>query len=193
MKSKRNQNRRIVTPRRVLVLIVVGLLFVRYVWFLRKPDPPILKEGPCEVVRVVDGDTLIVKQKTNLKQQEFRVRLLGIDTPETVKPNHPVEAFGAEATDFTRDFVKRGEFYLQLGKRRQDRFGRWLAFLFIKDESHGEDKLLNEELVRAGLARVSIFPGDSATMTRKLINAEKEAQENKRGIWSEDALNAPGN
>jgi len=167
------------------MLIVIGLLIARYVWFLQKPTQPILKEGPCEVVRVVDGDTLIVLQNTNSSKQEFRVRLLGIDTPETVKPDHPVEAFGPEATEFTRDFVQRGELYLQLGKRRQDRFGRWLAFLFQDGDSHS-DKLLNEELVRAGLARVSTFPGDSATMTRKLVNAEKEAKENKRGIWSEN-------
>src|SRR5690606_38241786 len=68
-----------------------------------------LVAGPCEVVRVVDGDTLVVRPADagtgSGKPEQFRVRLLGIDTPETVKEDTAVEAWGPEATAFTREFV----------------------------------------------------------------------------------------
>ncbi|MFV1964654.1 MAG: thermonuclease family protein [Pirellulaceae bacterium] len=134
---------------------------------------------------MVDGDTLIVRQASGdlangeqLKTVEGRLRLLGIDCPESVKPNHPIEPWGLEASAFTRKFVARGPVHLRLDKRRQDRFGRFLAYVYVGD------RMLNEELVRSGMARVSTFPGDSAPVTRKLRDAEREARAARRGIWS---------
>jgi micrococcal nuclease len=110
--------------------------------------------------------------------REARVRLLGIDTPETVKPNAPVEPWGPEATEFTKRLTAEGNVRLELDKRRIDRYGRSLAYVYVGD------RLLNEELVRAGLARVSVYPGDSATIERRLRAAEAEARKAERGIWS---------
>jgi len=148
-----------------------------------------LTEGVCRVVRVIDGDTIIVQQivqqevagsdsSSAPRYQQARVRLLGMDTPETVKPNHPVEPFGKQATAFTKSFLAKGQVYLRLDKRRIDRYDRLLAYVYV------EEAMLNEELLRAGLARVSIYPGDSPTMSRLLRKAEKEAQSAARGIWS---------
>jgi micrococcal nuclease len=141
-----------------------------------------LQEGRCDVVRVVDGDTLIVRQTVDGDQVqgpvEGRLRLLGIDCPESVKPDHPVERWGPEASAFTRDFLKQGPVRLRLDKRRQDRFGRFLAYVYVNE------RMLNEELVRSGLARVSTFPGDSASLGNQLRAAEREAQQAERGIWS---------
>ena len=153
----------------------------------------LLQAGPCEVERVVDGDTLIVRQPANRTSQydspafaqsptAFRVRLLGVDTPETVKEDTPVEAWGPEATAFTKEFVRRGPVSLELDKRRQDRFGRSLAYVYVGDE------LLNVELVRAGLARVSHYPGDSMAKLRLLREAEAEARHAERGIWSKTSM-----
>jgi micrococcal nuclease len=115
---------------------------------------------------------------------QFRLRLLGVDTPETVKEDTPVEPFGPEATAFTRRFVANGQARLELDKRRVDRFGRSLAYLYVGEE------MLNVELVRAGLARVAHYPGDSQSMHSLLRAAEREAQRERRGIWS---LPAPAN
>lgn len=155
-----------------------------------------LVAGPCEVVRVVDGDTLIVRQPAATANKggepggsgeaaQFRVRLLGVDTPETVKEGTPVEAWGPEATEFTRAFVRRGAARVELDKRRVDRFGRSLAYVYVGDE------ILNVELVRAGLARVSHYPGDSLAMLRLLRQAETEARQAEHGMWSDSGRGAP--
>lgn len=135
----------------------------------------VLVEGPAKVVRVVDGDTLILRQAG----EQYRVRLLGVDTPETVKEDTTVQQWGPEATEFTNSFVRQGEVRVELDKRRVDRFGRSLAYVYV-----GE-KMLNVELVRAGLARVAHYPGDSQAMLRLLRQAESEARSERRGIWSQ--------
>jgi micrococcal nuclease len=66
---------------------------------------------------------------------------------------------------------------LRLDRRRKDRYDRFLAYVYV------EDQMLNEELVRAGLARVSVYPGDSPQIAKRLREAEQEAQKANRGIW----------
>ena len=144
---------------------------------------PPLSEGLHEVVRVVDGDTLKVRapdasDRDVRSKDGVRLRLLGIDRPESVKPNHPVEPWGPEATEFTTKFIADRPVRLQFDGRRVDQYGRYLAYVFV------DERMLNEELVREGLARVSTYPGDSQTMARRLRAAEDEAKLNLRGIWS---------
>lgn len=155
--------------------------------FLPGRPPPALEslsEGEYDIVRVVDGDTLIVRPSSGSDQssaepRQARVRLLGIDTPETVKPNHPIEPWGPEAAAFTRDFLAGGRAELRLDRRRKDRYDRFLAYVYV------EDRMLNEELVRAGLARASHYPGDSPQIARRLRQAEEAARQARRGLWSE--------
>ncbi|MBC8874079.1 MAG: thermonuclease family protein [Planctomycetes bacterium] len=144
---------------------------------------PPLSEGLYEVVRVVDGDTLKVRapdasERDLRSERGVRLRLLGIDCPESVKPNHPVEPWGPEAAEFTTKFIADRPVRLQFDGRRVDQYGRYLAYVFV------DERMLNEELVREGLARVSTYPGDSQTMARRLRAAEDEARQNLRGIWS---------
>jgi micrococcal nuclease len=123
------------------------------------------------VQRVVDGDTLLL-------DRGVRLRLMGVDTPETVKPNVAVESFGPEATQFTRDFVAGGRVRLQFDQERVDRFGRWLAYVWV------DDRLLNEELLRAGLARWEPQFHYSLAMKTRFRRAEAAARSAGRGIWS---------
>ncbi len=160
-------------------LIVVGLiLLVVLLRFLgadlsRLPTPEALPEGTYRVERVVDGDTLIVEGGA-------RVRLIGADTPETVKPDHPVEPYGPEARGYTEQFIgdARGTVRLQLDRQRKDRFDRFLAYVFAGD------RMLNEELVREGLARARTEFDYSPSMKRRFRRAEEEARSAGRGIWS---------
>ncbi|MBW3598941.1 MAG: thermonuclease family protein [Planctomycetes bacterium] len=170
----------------VLLFAVLTLLAVRRGCESFSPDrprsPETLAEGVYDVVRVVDGDTIIVRPPgawPGRDSQQARVRLLGIDTPETVQPNHPVEPWGPEATEFTREFLVDGEVELRLDRRRKDRYDRFLAYVYV------EDRLLNEELVRAGLARAEAYPGDSPQIARQLQEAEEAARRAKIGLWSE--------
>ncbi len=157
----------------ILAAAIFALLVVRAWQRSARPVPPErLDEGVYQVERVVDGDTLLL---TN----HARIRLKGIDTPETVKPDYPVERWGPEATEFTRQFVSGGEIRLQFGRERKDKYDRFLAYVWV------EDQLLNEALVRAGLARAVILFPISPAMKRRLLAAQEEARAARRAIWSE--------
>ena len=135
--------------------------------------PENLSEGVHRVLRVVDGDTLLLASGA-------RVRLQGIDSPENVREDWPVEPWGPEASAFAKDFVADAgqQVRLTFGLERKDRFDRFLAFVW------NGDVMLNEELVRAGLAHARLNYRYSGAMKRRLAAAEKEARAAKRGIWS---------
>jgi micrococcal nuclease len=139
--------------------------------------PELLEEGIHEVRRVVDGDTLLLASGA-------RVRLQGIDTPETVAEDRPVEAWGPEASRFTKDFVHdaEGKVRLSFSLERKDRHDRFLAFVW------NGDVMLNEELVRAGLAHARLDYRYSAPMKRRLAAAQDEARSAGRGIWSTEVV-----
>lgn len=158
------------------VFVLIAIVALRLAQQYRQPDDSQpLVEGTYRVARVVDGDTLLLESGQ-------RVRLQGIDAPETVRPDHPVEPWGPEASDFARQFVERagGEVKLVFGIERLDAYGRQLAFVW-----HGE-QMLNAELVRGGLARARLDYRYSGTMKRVLAAAQDEARAAKRGIWSRE-------
>jgi len=135
--------------------------------------PESLSEGIYVVEKVVDGDTLTLANGA-------KVRFIAIDTPETVKPNWPVEPFGPEASAFTKAAIERNgnQVYLRFDKERLDKYNRHLAYVYVADV------LLNEALVRNGLARVELQYNNSAAMERLLYQAEQSARADRLGIWS---------
>lgn len=127
--------------------------------------------GRTLIVRVVDGDTLVLAGNE-------RVRLIGVDTPETKHPTKPVQPFGPEAAEFTRRAVEGKQVTLRFDREKRDRYQRLLAYVYLKDWC------LNEELIRAGLGEcVTRYPYDSS-MKRRFRAAESEARAARRGIWS---------
>ena len=135
--------------------------------------PEALAEGMHEVRRVVDGDTLLLTSGA-------RVRLQGIDTPETVREGFAVEPWGPEASQFTKDFIRRANQRVRLtfSLERKDRHDRFLAFVW-----NGE-VMLNEELVRAGLAHARLDYRYIGSMKSRLARAQEEARRAGRGMWS---------
>lgn len=131
---------RLRSPKSLLLLVVVALLAAsRWWWGGGEPPPPdALAEGVHQIERVIDGDTLLLANNA-------RIRLIGVDTPETVKHNHPVEPWGPEATAFTKQFLAGGQVRLQFDRERVDDYGRFLAYAWV------DDRMLNEELIREGL------------------------------------------
>jgi micrococcal nuclease len=101
-----------------------------------------------------------------------------VDTPETVKPNHPVEPWGPQASEFTRQFVAGGPVRLEFDRERLDRYGRFLAYVWVGG------RMLNEELLRAGLARMEPQYRYARTVKERFRRAEEEAKAAGRGIWS---------
>ncbi|MBQ6113608.1 MAG: thermonuclease family protein [Synergistaceae bacterium] len=81
------------------------------------------------VVRAVDGDTAVIK----VDGQERRVRLLGVDTPETVHPNKPVQFYGKEASRFTKDSLNGRRVWLEYDANPQDRYQRHLAYVWLEN------------------------------------------------------------
>jgi micrococcal nuclease len=153
---------------------LVVLFLVRYFSGELPPTPPEpLSPGVHRLVRVVDGDTLIF-------QPHATVRLIGVDTPETVKPEHPVEPFGTEATAFTRKFLASGEARLSFDRERVDRFGRFLAYVWV------DERMLNEELLRAGLARFEAHFSYSQANKDRFRRAQQQAKREHLGIWSQN-------
>lgn len=155
---------------------MAAILLLRLALDSSSQAPRQLQPGVQRVQRVIDGDTVLLANG-------IRVRLQGIDTPETVSPNHPEQPWGWEAKQFTERFVASagGEIELTLGAERLDRYGRSLAFVW-----HGEE-LLNERLVQEGLARARLQYRYSGTMKRRLAEAEQQARAAKRGMWSADS------
>jgi micrococcal nuclease len=161
--------------RAVWLWLIVALVILWRIYAAPQVQsgPEVLEEGVHVVQRVVDGDTLLLSSGA-------RVRLQGIDTPETVLEDHPVEAWGPEASQFTKDFIRDagGRVRLSFGLERRDRYDRFLAFAW------NGNIMLNEELVRAGLAKARLDYRYSNTMKRRLAAAQEEAKRAGRGIWS---------
>jgi micrococcal nuclease len=124
------------------------------------------------VERVVDGDTLVLAGGD-------RVRLIGVDTPETHHPTKPVQPFGPEAYEFTRGKVEGKHVQLKFDPgETKDRYGRTLAYVYVEGE------FLNELLIRQGLARALTNYPFSSEMKQVFRTAEAQAKAAKRGVWS---------
>lgn len=112
-----------------------------------------------ELVRVVDGDTVIVNTPS---EKNVRVRLIGVDTPESVNPDETKNTpEGKIASDFTKSFLKTGEtYFLEYDKDREDDYGRTLAYLWLADcsdatitEQYIKENMFNAILLDKGFAK----------------------------------------
>ncbi len=134
-------------------------------------------EGPARagayVVRAVDGDTLEVALPGGVRED---VRLIGVDTPETVKPDTPVQCFGPRASRFAHRRLEGRRVRLVFGVERRDVYGRLLAYVYLSGH------LVNAELVRRGLARTLAIPPNTrfASRFQRLQSAAARAG---RGLW----------
>jgi micrococcal nuclease len=164
-------------PAWLVLLALLALLLARF--FGQGEPPPVAPVDPSEaeqqyvIERVVDGDTLVLVGGE-------RVRLIGVDTPETVHPRRPVEPLGPEASQFTKQMVEGKAVRLEFDKERRDRYGRLLAYVYV------DGVMLNEELIRAGFSAAQLQYPYSNAMKRLFQNAEAEAREARRGLWGLD-------
>lgn len=130
-------------------------------------------------VRAVDGDTIEVQ--IDGSEDKVKVRLLGVDTPESVDPRRPVECFGKEASKFTAMLVDGKRLRLEADPRADevDKYGRLLRNVVLGD---GRD--LNALLVSEGYANAYLsFPLDPLRKAQLTV-LEREAKEGERGLWN---------
>lgn len=126
------------------------------------------------IVSVVDGDTIVL----SVQNQTETVRLLGIDTPETVHPTRPIECFGPEASAFTKATLEKGSVVkLVRDVEPRDRYQRLLVYLFLADGT-----LFNQLLIDRGLARtLSIEP--NTAFASQFASHESSARNRRVGLW----------
>ena len=127
------------------------------------------------IVKVIDGDTLDV----SMNGRTERVRLIGIDTPETKKPNSPVECFGPEATERTKELLPEDTPVLvQRDIEARDPYGRLLGYIYRTSDQ----LFVNQDLIVNGFARpLSIAP--NTTFAREFATLAQSAQDSKTGLW----------
>lgn len=150
-----------------------------------RPTPePVFGQAPtgqtqkAVVTRVVDGDTIEVQ----IGGQLFKVRYIGIDTPETVHPGTPVQWMGREASAANRRLVEGTHVVLEKDVSEVDRFGRLLRYVWLH-EADGKWRLVNLILVRKGFASVSTYPPDVKYTDALYLPAERRARAAGRGLW----------
>ena len=141
--------------------------------------------GVWKVVQVVDGDTLVVGDSTD-RTKQYRVRLIGTDTPETVRSGSPVEAFGMEASDFTKQMIAKADHRIRISfdGEQLDRFGRTLAMVWLQ-LPNGQEVWLNELLIREGLAHARLDYRYSHGAKLAFAVAELEARKQRRNLWKD--------
>ncbi len=126
-----------------------------------------------KVVRVVDGDTIIV----SFNGKEERVRLIGIDTPESVHPDASknIEE-GKIASDYTKSKLENKEVMLEFDIQERDQYGRLLAYVWLGST------MFNKTLVQEGYAQVATYP-PNVKYVEDFVKLEREARENNKGLW----------
>ena len=145
------------------------------------PAPTPVKEAPpagekAKVSLVIDGDTIEVSSQG----EEYRVRYIGVDTPERDEP------FYSEATNANGALVENQEIVMVQDVSETDPFGRLLRYIYLADGT-----FVNAELIRQGYGRVVTFPPDVAH-AEMFTGLQQEARENQRGLWAlSEMLNMP--
>lgn len=124
-----------------------------------------------KVVRVIDGDTFEIEGGE-------RVRLIGIDTPESVKPNSAIECYGKEASEYLKSLIEGKEVRLERDQTDRDRYARLLRYAYLGDV------FVNEHMVREGYAESVAYKPDTAKQAA-LDQAEEMAKAERRGRWAE--------
>ena len=168
---------------------LLHVLIISFVFILILLSPPLNAQQKTTVTRIIDGDMIQVLYGG----REKRVRLIGIDAPEsrvnrkTKKDKyanmaeHDLETIiemGKEAKAYVNGLVKRGDMItIEFDVQEMDKYGRLLGYVYL---SNG--KMLNEEIVKSGYANVMTMPPNVKYKDR-FMEAYQEAEEDKRGLW----------
>ncbi len=169
-----------------------GISYGKEIW---KPEGDYVK---AKVVKVIDGDTIIVSipkttfnGRKTLKNLKFRIRLIGIDTPES-RPNrrakiqsressrdiNTIIKLGKMAKAFTKGILSGNKYvFLEFDLEPQDRYGRLLAYVWLPD-----GRMLNREIICNGYAYPLTIPPNTKYKDQ-FLKCFHHAREKRIGLW----------
>lgn len=155
-----------------MALMLIGLVLA----FERINTEPAKASDLFKVQKVVDGDTLEIQRYGKTE----KVRLIGIDTPETLDPRKPVQCFGKEASDKTKRLLSGKEVKLEFDPivGEKDKYGRLLAYVWH------DGSLVNLDLLKEGFAHEYTYRNQNYKYQTEFKNAEKSAKSESVGLWS---------
>lgn len=148
-----------------------------------EPTAPVVEEEQgivpnttveVHVYNVVDGDTIDVL----LGEETYRVRLIGVDTPETVHPTLGEQPWGQEASEYTKTQLLDKDVRLEFDVGVYDRYNRILAYVWVGDYLH------NQSLLSRGLGVVSTFP-PNVKYVDLFVATQRESRDNREGLWQD--------
>lgn len=159
----------------LVIALSAGVYFYNEVYIYQKETAETVVFRDASV-RCIDGDTFAYGDR--------RIRLLAIDTPESVKPNHPVEPYGEEASEYTCDLLRTAdkiEFKQDKGNE-VDKYGRDLAWVYL------DGKLLQKQIIENGYGEIKYVHKSSVdkSILKELEKAQEKAQKEKLRIWSNE-------
>lgn len=129
----------------ILLFIIASTIYAQASDFIPYPATDFSKDTAYPVLSVIDGDTVNITYKGKKRS----VRLIGVDTPETVHPSKPIEPYGKEAAAFLKNLLKEESVYLRFDREKIDRYNRLLAYLYRAPDG----LFVNLEIIRQGYGR----------------------------------------
>ena len=188
MKKLSSKDKKIITGAIVIVLIIIGIYtknetIVNYLEKNYDIDLGINNEeqtsnvnnylAEYKVVRVVDGDTIVI----DYNGTDEKIRLIGVDTPESVHPNESKNTEeGMKTSNYTKQRLTGKMVTLELDVQERDKYGRILAYVYI------DGKMYNKELLEMGYAKVTTYP-PNVKYVEEFKKIQEKARENKVGLW----------
>lgn len=135
-------------------------------------------DGKAQVIRVVDGDTYLL----DIDGEEKKVRLIGVDTPESVAPDSYCKdntSEGTEVSEIVKNKISAGDMlYYEYDAQKTDKYGRTLAYLYFED-----GKMVEEWLLENGYANTATYP-PNVRYSERFTALAHEAAENGIGLWN---------
>lgn len=176
--------------KKVLTSLLILILGAVFLWVGSKAPTPIptatiQPEATSSAVFGIEGEKVMVTKVRDGDTFEIEggkaVRMIGVDTPETVDPRRPVGCFGKEASSTTKNLIFGKQVFLERDVSETDKYQRLLRYVYLP-LADGELLFVNDYLVREGFAKVLTYPPD-VKYNEQFREAEREARELKKGLW----------
>lgn len=178
------------SKKKLLVKIIALSLLLASSWFWEvitpkeKEEERILKEEKklnfeeAKVIRIVDGDTIEIL----VNDKREKIRVIGVDSPETVDPRKEVECFGQKAAEFSKNKLEEQRVWLEKDESQgdRDRYGRLLRYVWIDEKEIDFGKLL----IASGFAYEYTY-NKEYKYQKEYQTTQKEAEDNKMGLWAD--------